>query len=227
MTLRFLRRLRDLAGLGRRHVGAPHIVNGILGKTFRKPSPSPTCTPLCQPCLVRAAPVRHSLEFFRPLPRSVKHPQDFHRLTAHTVGHDVRCSLNHQLSRPRNSSRPAHGWILLQKIHGPQNPQHYPPRRHWVIHRNVLRLRVQVGQRSPQPSNAHGEPTSSPRASLRSHLQSLLGPPPPALCESLQSASCSAPRSPGSLPPPGTIVTVASPPLVYPAFPSALRQAVR
>src|SRR5260370_1331781 len=61
-------------------------------------------------------------EFLRPLPRSVKHPQDFHCLAPHPVGHDVRSSRNHQLSRPCNSSRPAHGWILLKKIHGSHNP---------------------------------------------------------------------------------------------------------
>jgi hypothetical protein len=156
----------------------------------------------------------------------MKHPQDFQRLTSHPVGNNVRCSPNHQLARPCNSSRTAHGWILLQKIHRPQNPQHYAACRRCVIPRDVLRLCVQVGQRCPQPSNAHGEPTSSPPVLLRSRSQTPLGPPPPAPCESLRSASYSALRNLGSLPPPGTTVTGASPPLVCLAFPSALRQAV-
>src|SRR5260370_15153819 len=138
------------------------------------------------PAASRASEAHPLSEFLRPLPRRVKHPQDFHRLTAYPVGHEVRCSRNHQLSRPCNSPCPAHGWILLQNIHGPQNPQHYPPSRRRVVHPNVLRLCVQVGQRSPQPSNSHGESTSSPAALLRSRLQSLLGSPLPALWESLQ-----------------------------------------
>jgi len=63
-----------------------------------------------------------SSEFLRPLPRRVKHPQDFQSLTSHSVGNDIRRSRNHQLSRPYNPSRPAHGGILLEKIDGPQNP---------------------------------------------------------------------------------------------------------
>ena len=57
-----------------------------------------------------------SSQFLRPLPRRVKHPQDFHRFTSRPVRHDVRSSRNHQLSRPRNSSCPAQGRIPFQKI---------------------------------------------------------------------------------------------------------------
>src|SRR2546427_6582528 len=39
------------------------------------------------PAAIRASEAHPLSEFLRPLPRRVKHPQDFHRLTAHPVGH--------------------------------------------------------------------------------------------------------------------------------------------
>src|SRR5713101_3241356 len=84
---------------------------------------------------------------------------------------------------------------------------------------------IQVGKRYAQPPNAHGEPTSSPLALLRSRLQTPLAPPPPAPCESLQFASYSAPGNPESLPPPGTTAIAASPPPICPACPSSPRPA--
>src|SRR5439155_21222073 len=101
---------------------------------------------------------------------------------------------------------------------------HRAPCRRWIFLRDVLRFCVQIRQRRPQPSNAHGEPTSSPPALLRSRLQTLLGPPPPALCESLQSASRLGLRNPGSLRLPGTTVIAASPSPACLACSEALRR---
>ncbi len=111
-----------------------------------------------------------------PLPRRVRHSQNFHCISSHSIGNDVRRFGIDQLPRPRNSRRPAHRWILIQQIHGPQNLLHHAPCRRWIIHCNVSRFCIQVGERA----RSHLTHTASPL--LRQSLYFVLACKLPSRC---------------------------------------------
>ena len=50
--------------------------------------------------------------------------------------------------------------MCLKQIHGPANPQDSSKDGGWVIVCDVLELGLKVGQRGPQPLNAHASPIS-------------------------------------------------------------------
>ena len=126
---------------------------------------------------------RHSyaLELSRPFARGVKHTQNLDAVSAHSIGDQIRCVRNHQLSGPDHPSRATECGVLLQSRHSLDYRHDDPASSGGIVTSDVVGFGVQVRQCRPQPSNLHRGSTSSPFVPHPCRWRSLPGRLPPHL----------------------------------------------
>ena len=115
---------------------------------------------------------------FRAIFGRVEYSQDFDGVAAHAVGHDVRGAGDYQFAGAGDPSDAAGGWIGGELLDGGCDSLHSSRGGIRVVACDVFGFLIEISERAPKPSYAHGGSTSSSRLGLLSQLRSRLRRPP-------------------------------------------------